>query len=232
MPREFIKDLARRNSPLLRSIVDFNLSTPLPDTLDQNLPMVPPALLDMVRASARGGRKLARGLCHPVEGNGFFYDFRHKPLRLALLDSEALQRVVFYCGLTLNSLFIRELISKSDVRAVRQSLGDEAYGYTVKSAPLFIGAEQPFPGIGPASSRGMAEMYGTCEENGLELLDLCLDGAPLTVSSGLRRKLPLRLATHAQRNAAPSEEEKGRAWRLVSRIMQQEVPAQWAKIFC
>jgi YOP proteins translocation protein K (YscK) len=94
-------------------------------------------IVDRIWGKPGGATALSRYLLQTFKLDGSYCeDFSGPFSRLALLDGNSLSSLFLHVGLVLRSEGLREQISGEAVRGLRSAVGDEAYAFAIRTAPL------------------------------------------------------------------------------------------------
>ncbi|HHC74212.1 MAG TPA: hypothetical protein ENK78_03975, partial [Thiothrix sp.] len=93
-------------------------------------------LLEKLCKNKRDTSQLSHYLLSQLGFNGqFFFDFSDPIARVALSPPENLKKLVEYIGVTYQQHDIRRTITKDEVRALKDSIGEDIYQFGLQSAP-------------------------------------------------------------------------------------------------
>jgi hypothetical protein len=184
---------------------------------------VPAELFRVLRRTRRGADRLSRmlleqnGLCHDA-----CYDFNPPQWRFALLPVEVIQDLTFYCGLAFQHRRIAGMVDKTVLSHLKESIGEQAYAFAVRRAPLLIGPKRGIDLQWDGSSDfGMfARRYGA-----VYFLSHFRDSS---------RAIAGRLAFKFSRVIAGTVVERppeSSGWQLFKRILIHEVDPRWQTLF-
>lgn len=149
-------------------------------------------------------------------------DFDGIGSRLALLDPQALDRLVYYAGLARHAEEISQVLERSRVVALRGLLGEVAYRFAMNRASLLAGHLATQPPLAPSPG---SDMKTRAIAAGLGMLAACLEGSPPGMLSRLRLKFPRNRS--ALLVASPGERPIAGYMRLFRKILNQEVAPAW-----
>lgn len=123
--------------PWVSKAVAFNLS-PLKDLDESWLQTIPNGRLLPHLRGAAAERWVSRHLLDAFDLAGRYWeDFSAPRARLALLDRQTLQAVLFHVGLVLRGGEIRGELNGARVKQLRAEIGAAAMDFVVKVAPLY-----------------------------------------------------------------------------------------------
>ncbi len=211
--------LYRERSPLLPMIIAFNLAF----LGAMHCSRRPAALADLLDSLPRRCWRVEARLAHldPL-GEPWFVDFTEPRRRLALLPSEALERLALFVGAALRSAWLAGLVQRDQVLAARQALGEEAYLFGLKRARFLLG-DLPSAGQECCADEAVATGWRT-------LLD-CFLCEPKSLLDRLRLKLPVGLEPRVALASADVLRSRDTAWRMASKILLKEAGPQWLPCF-
>ena len=221
--RAAVKSLFRSGNGLFGWVHRFN-SQPAayahPSWFDAS---VPPELFNVLRRTRRGVNRLSKIL---LEQNGLCdeacYDFNPPQWRFALLPAEVIQDLTFYCGLAFQHRRIAGMVDKTVLTGLKESIGERAYAFAIKRAPLLIGRKRGIDLQWDGSSDfGMfARRYGA-----VYFLSHFRESS---------RAIAVRLSFKFSRVIARTVVDRppdGSGWQLFKRILLHEIEPRWQTLF-
>jgi hypothetical protein len=156
-----------------------------------------------------------------------FAEFEDPALRVALTPRETLNRLVFLFGVAVCRKEIARAVTRDDVLAVREAVGEEARTFARRRAP-FIVSDRDLERIG-IEKRG--PLTGErVRSHGFRGLAACVQGASPALVARLRLKLPPAADAHLPADSM-AEDVRDAARNVLRRIAGQEAPEEWAAFF-
>jgi hypothetical protein len=228
MTRTFLKNLYQNKNRLFYLIYEFNILPArfIHDSWISELAEwgVDKRLFHTLRDGSRAEVRLSR-LILMKRGvhQDYFFDFQEPPKRLALLDGNTLQKLLFYTGLTLSARSISREIERTKVAALKKVLGEPAYLFAMKKAPLLIGS-QDFTDVTLGEPEALPSILS---ERGTHCLKSCFGEAPPSLTQRMLLKLPRKFSTYWTTEETLSQEISAGAWSILKRVLLQEVNPQW-----
>ena len=141
--------------------------------------------------------------------------------RFCLLPWSAVERIALRTGLVLNAARLGKLIDGRLVARIRRDLGDEAYDFALRRAPLITTQSDPLaPEL--VAETPLGEQL---ERSGINYIGLAL----ARIAPDLRARFRLRLPkVHAPLFDTPTGETSPEAaWQVVRKVVR-EVDPQWS----
>ncbi len=173
-------------------------------------------------------RRAERMLSGRILGNAglserFHWDFEPAGFRLALVNGPDLLSLVQLAGIAVNAQQIAGVIQRAPLLALKKSIGAGAYLFALKKAPFLIGRTR-FPFVREQTEfSGFKDYAAAC---GIRLLATCLSNAPEALTMRLNLKLPAEIKGISGSHYPDDEGEV--AFRVLKKILIQEVDSQWA----
>ena len=133
----YISELLQNDSALFSAIYAFNndiLSYAHPD----HLAGLPVDVLKSLYASPKSRGEATRYLRQVLQLDEGEYNFEDKRTHLCLLPGESIHKVVCYIGGICFSEYIRKTILGPELVKIRRAIGDDAYTFSLRTAPLFV----------------------------------------------------------------------------------------------
>ncbi len=197
---------------------------------------VDPSWLDALPAGAlarrlldggRGQRRLSAYLGEALALDGAYCtDFSDPRARLVLLPGGLLRQLCLYIGLASHSDLLRKELDGARVRALRQAVGDHAYDFAIKRAPL-LGR---LPAAGPLADSVEPRLYAL---DGAAALAGWLAGADADLAGVLGRrfalKLPMPWRQAIERATRPAADDVP-AWSPILRKLLHEIAPEWSPL--
>lgn len=217
-----VKSLIQRGDPLFPMIHAFNCypgGYAHASWLEEHLR---PEIYNALRKSHRGMRGLSRVLLRQNDlQDKYCYDFYSPVLRLALLPPDLLGKLTLYSGLALNHRQLAALVDRQTLATIKQQVGESAYRFAVKRAPLLLGAESAWQR--PWNGRG--DFGAFAAQNGVALFLSLFHEAPPAVTLRLALKFPKKTVQGAVVHR-PGQNQ----WQLFKRILFSEVDSRWRSL--
>ncbi|MBD3315438.1 MAG: hypothetical protein GF344_06595 [Chitinivibrionales bacterium] len=184
----FIRELFAKKSSLLKEIYEFNaLPSRYVDSSWHTFFFSFPLPMNRMKHPAME-KKLSQVVLESIQMRGeWFFDFSDPLKRIALVPSETLQRAAYMGGAGLLSGRIRKMIEKPKADLVKKNLGESAYYFALKRAPLIMNVEyedvDSIDLFGPELADDVLRM-------GISLLGACFSFAPESLRRRVKLKLP------------------------------------------
>jgi hypothetical protein len=183
--------------------------------------MMPPPLWELLAGSERTEGRLASfvlnrtGLSLPTTAA-----FDSPQARFCLLPWDVILKVAQRTGLVLNAARLGKTIDGRLVARIRRDLGNEAYEFALRRAPLITTQTDPLaPDL--ASDAPLGEQL---ERSGINYIGLALTGIAPELKARFRLKLP---KSHASLVGAPQGDTAPEAaWQVVRKVVREAEP-QW-----
>ena len=141
--------------------------------------------------------------------------------RFCLLPWPAIEKIALRIGLVLNAARFGKLIDGKLVARIRRDLGNEAYEFALRRAPLITTQTDPLaPDLAAETPLG-----GAIERSGINYIGLALAGVAPELRTRLRLKLPkfhAPLLDAPQGTIAPEA-----AWQVVRKVVRETEP-RWS----
>jgi hypothetical protein len=219
----FVRAIVRSNPPLFKLLVRFN-QQPATTLHDDHLPTgVSPQVFHRLLTSPRGERRLSAWVSSRYDlATEGFWRFEYPPQRLALLDSETLQKLVVTAGAAIHHQQVTGLIGGTQIRDVKQGLGEQIYQFAIKRASLLVG-----PSNSPAATSG--NLVAAIGRTGLSCLRTCLGADSPELLRRVSLKLPKQSAVTPQ--SPDSSMDGERCWKLMKRVLLTEISPDLAPCF-
>jgi hypothetical protein len=226
MSAVFARTALRSNSDLFTRVVRFNLHPAstlhtdyFPEGVDSNL-------IRRVLTSPRGERQLSQWTIGRYQlAPAGFWQFDYVPQRLALLDAEQLRSLMRFAAAAAHHSRIASLIGGTQLRDVKQTLGDEAYNFALKRAALTVGPK-PIEAVVSPETPLTAEVIS---QTGVSWLRTCLGADSPELLK--RTSLKLAAASALSTETPPAAIDRDRCWRIVKRILLTEIAPEATACF-
>lgn len=215
----------RQRDPLFKLIYEFNMRPSRYIHASWAEALFTPELWRRLRQTRSAERSLSRMVLHDLDLAGSFPAaiFAQPAARLALLDSDTVERTALYIGIVVNSARLRRSIGRKEVARLRQALGEDAYLFAVQRAPLLAPRQEPAEA--DDAFQASADLPERLRRSGATVLARALAGLPAEVLKRFRLKLPrqptLDFAISDGRAAATA---------LAIRVLKETEP-RWAPLF-
>jgi hypothetical protein len=229
--RDLAQDFSGRTDALWHKILSFNAAVPLyvhPSFWHSAVPEPWPAeaILAELRSSARGLRALRRWVMGSVQlEKSFFFDFREPRRRLALLDPAVLLQLVLYAGITYYASNIAQIVQKQALLALKEAIGDKAYLFAVKKAPLFSKAKPMMTSLNANPSN----LYASILLAGQRMLEYVFAQEDPALTQRLVWKFPKSFAWNF--NRITSDENRQEVWAFLYRLLTKELDPELGPYF-
>jgi hypothetical protein len=185
--------------------------------------LMEPQWLDALRSSPRAEKRLSEILLarHGL-AEDLWYDFGSRRWRFALLPADALLKLVDCCGLAFQHRRIAASISHSERTYLKNQIGERAYLFALKRAPLLLGRH---PGT-KVCWEGQSDFGRLVRRSGAAyFLSHFLD-APTAIAGRLSFKFARDLVIGTKHPAPQSD-----GWPLFKRILRHELEPKWQILF-
>jgi hypothetical protein len=217
--REAVKALLRDDSGLAALVHQFNAQPALYAHPSWFEGLVPQHLLNVLRTRRRSVRRLSTLLLdRHCLADEVCYDFQSRQWRLALLPVQVVQKLALYGGLAFQHRRICATVDKATLAAIKGSIGEQAYAFAVKRAPLMFR-----PG-GAVNRRwdGRGDFGRFCRDIGAVCFLTHFYAAPRAVAERLAFKF-----SRAIWRLALGKMPETSWWPLFKRIVIHEIDPRW-----
>lgn len=220
-----IRALFQHSSGLFNFVQEFNVYPALyihPSWIEGYMPV---DLFNVLKQSPRGVAKLSRLILDQYDLNqNVCYNFDDPSRRLALIKPEDLATLAFYCGVALNHKRIATMLNKKKLSDIKKSIGERAYVFAVKRAPLLLGGVVSHN----ESWNTATDFKQYAERCGTRYLLTHLTHLPGSIFSRLLLKFPKGLM-----DQIPIEDDLPRmnGWFILKRILLNEIDSTWRPLF-
>jgi hypothetical protein len=184
---------------------------------------VPPDLLGILRKSRRGVQQLSAMLLrrHGLTDEACYdFDYRHR--RFALLPAEVVRQLALYCGLAFQHRRLAAVVGRTALERIKTSIGEKAYLFTVKRAPLLMGSRCGLE----TDWDGRSDFGRFVRHFGAAYFLSHFRDTPAAVAGRLAFKF-----SRAQAQAAVNRGSDGNGWPLFKRILLHELDPRWHNLF-
>lgn len=153
----------------------------------------------------------------------FWYDFSQRRLRFALLPPDLLLKLVDCCGLVFQHRRIAATVGSSARSIIKKQIGENAYTFALKRAPLIRGHLKKVDG--PVWDGDSA--YGAfIRQSGLAYFLSHFYEAPTAIAGRLTFKFSQELVIEAANKRSRND-----GWPLFKRILRHELDPKWQTLF-
>lgn len=186
--------------------------------------LMPPRVFKTLQANARGEARLSRVLLsrHDLEDE-LWYDFSRKQWRFALLPPDVLLKLVDCCGLLFQHRHIAATVDNSARAAIKEQIGESAYLFALKRAPLILGHLKQLESPVWDGHNAFADFI---RRTGLAYLLSHFHDAPMAIAARLTFKF-----SQTQIVEAASKVSHREGWPIFNRILRHELDPQWQTLF-
>ncbi|MFH0787906.1 MAG: SctK family type III secretion system sorting platform protein [Pseudomonadota bacterium] len=223
-----LKRLIKCHDPLLPLIYEFNFWPGRyihPSWLEG---LIENDLFNRLKESRRAGQRLSPVILLKFGlDRSCFFNFEDPLRRLALLNGEALLKLVYLAGVSVHAGEISRVIEREAVLSLKKSLGEEPYLFALKRAPFLAGRIE-FPPY-PLKTTDYAGFGDLVYESGMKVLEACLGEEEASYRKRLVLKLPRALVKDFGERA--SFEHKEAASLMLKKILLNEVDPEWGPFF-
>lgn len=225
MSDSFISQTFAQNKRLFALVYRFNCQPAL-DIHSDHLPAaINSTLLQQLRSSRRGERKLSRWIAEKWNlGDHGAWDFSNIRWRLVLLDYSTLFRLMQFLGAAACRQQIANILDHDQQKKLKADIGDDVYLFALKRA-TFLTKNL----LDPLKSEPDISLPSKLMASGRECLASCLNDLPRELLDRLRLKFPNSLDLESTANMAM--EQRITIWKNVKRILISEVDPPLAPCF-
>lgn len=215
-PAAFIRSALKREDSLFLLIYKFNNA--IAGYVDwSHLPELS-QLEPIINASSKGLNDFSVYLKSRFRFQDDVYGEFHEPrLRLALMESQTLDRLVVYAGAALYSEKVNKVIMKEKLEALKSAIGEDAYFFVTKRATLLSTLMPRVPLNDGVQIPSKDDVY----KAGKHCLEICLSGESEAIVERLRLKFPKTMSLDFAQDVSP--EQRMKAWNYLFRILVKEV---------
>ena len=218
-----VKKMFRSDAGLTRMVHSFNVYPAAYAHPGWFSALLPEHLLDRLRKTRRGARRLSDLL---LETNGLsketWYDFSHLWWRFALLPPRVIDMLITYCGLAFAHRRVATLVDQSALARLKRSIGEPAYQFAVKRAPLMVGRHRGMDSAGADHD----DLGNHVRQLGAAYFLSHFNDAPTAIAGRLAFKFAPAMA-----GAAVNRTWDEAGWPLFKRILVHEIDPQWQRLF-
>jgi len=226
MSMDIFRNMLQTEPQVFRLICEFDSRPAGYIARDRLCGLIDGRWLDAISTSRRGRRELSRWLCRHYDlAPVGFAEFAEPRRRLALLEPDALRRLLTYAGAAAASSEIAKTVDRAAILALRNALGDDAYWFAVKRAPFLLGDELAFLDA-PSES---PDWTTRIRRGGCRCLALCLAGESAAIQTRVMLKLDARWPLDF--SVAASEEKRQLAWTALRKILLHEIDSGLSSCF-
>ncbi len=223
---KFWTQLAESDRGLPRKIIDFNLY-PLRAAHVSHVSGLWPEfqpLLPGLTSHKVTCRQLFERL-PPKTGYGdTCWDFSEPRLRLALLESSHLQRILTYAGAALLREEIAREIARPRLAGLIQRHGPDLYQFALKKAHVLLGSPKVFPAFPISGS-----LADSVEQAGKRIFEHCFQGQCESFLHRLELRFPADWTWDW--SGQESQEVTAHAWKWLHRIATREIAPETSACF-
>ncbi|MBI1247957.1 hypothetical protein GC197_08975 [bacterium] len=219
-----IPQMLRNHPSLLTKVHDFNCHVARHIHSQRFTQFLPLAILSALCDSRRGERKLSRWAVEQwqLSPEGI-WDFQEPYRRVALLLPTQMDRLIRYLSATVHTAQISRAIDRRTLTQFKEVLGEEAYTFAIKRAPLLSRlvpeSLQSSTGIEPERML----------DSGLACLGMLLADCPAELIRRTTLKLEENQSIEPIRDA--DSDTRQRLWSLVKRLTLTEISPEFAPCF-
>lgn len=221
-----IKEVYNRKDELFSLVCTFN-SAPASYLHSSYLQgLLPPEPLEKILSIPRAQTKLNALLLEKFNlKNAFYTDFSSMYLRLALLDTTTLEELMLYAGIIYYSTNITQIVEKTALIGLKEKIGEKAYFFGVKKAPLFNRVKPQLTTLSPNPSN----LYTGMLIAGQRMFEHLFAGDPYSITQRFQLKLPSDYTWNFGRVVTP--EEKNSIYSFLHRLLIKEINPNWHLCF-
>jgi hypothetical protein len=222
--RAAVKAMFRSGGALAKRVHDFNCHPAAYAHPSWFETLVGPQVFTTLRASRRGEARLSQLLLERHNlGNDFWYNFDQRQWRFALLPPELLLMLVDCCGLVFQHRRIAATVGHSERTGIKNQIGEKAYEFALKRAPLIRGHQQKFD---QSPWDDMRPFSAFIRQSGTAYFLSHFYEAPTAIAARLTFKFSQDLVVEAANKVA-----RGDGWPLFKRILIHELDPKWQTLF-
>lgn len=137
--------------------------------------------------------------------------------QIALLDTDTLNALILYAGVTLHAKAISTMLEKAKIQQFKDAFCEKMYTFALKRAPMFNRNLPQFIHENHAAKT----TFDAIMETGRKCLEYCLSQAPEAVIQRVKLKFPVDILWNFQHT--PDIETSTRAFALCSRLLEKEI---------
>lgn len=222
--RAAVKAMFRSGGALAKQVQDFNCHPAAYAHPSWFETLVKPRVFTKLRASQRGETRLSELLLarHNLS-NEFWYDFKQKQWRFVLLPPELLLKLVDCCGLVFHHHRIAATIGHTPRMSIKNQIGEKAYEFALKRAPLIRGHQQK---IDQPPWDGRSPFGAFIRRSGTAYFLSHFYEAPTAIAARLTFKFSQNLVVEAANRTSCID-----GWPLFKRILRHELDPKWQTLF-
>lgn len=222
-----VRALAERQDDLLARFHQFNFRPAEYADSSWFTDAAAQPVLAALLSSPRGARRLSERLLNahsvPLAGASALLNPAH---RLALFDTEFLQRLMRYAGAALQADRIAHIIEAPKVRALRLLIGEEVVYFALRRAPFLFKPAPELIARRPLTGGEPEALARDIETAGQDCLEVCLARAPAGLTQRLAFKFPVAREWRFAPEISPVTSDK--AWNLLRLIATKELASNFA----
>lgn len=222
-----VPQMLRNHPPLLARVHDFNCHIARHIEPQRLTEFVPEAACVALLDSRRGEQKLSRwAIEHWKLSREGLWDFQEPRRRIALLTPKPFQQLVSYLAATIFTTQISRAIDRRTQALFKETLGDQAYTFAIKRAPLL---NRFVPDV-------INQQVGEGQPSSEQLVHsglLCIGALLADCPAELLRRTTLKVKTglSIEPSRAVDADSQERLWTLVKRLTLTEISPEFAPCF-
>ncbi|MDR1906668.1 MAG: SctK family type III secretion system sorting platform protein [Puniceicoccales bacterium] len=182
----YISDLLRNNMRLFSAIYEFNNGMAdythadfFPEALSKKF------VQPLMQSPKYRGKFLEYVRKWLGIDNQGWYNFSERRYFICLLSAEEIQRIICYIGGICFSEQIRKIVLGRELLPLKHTLGNDAYLFSIRSAPLMVKAE-----VAESFRAEGATLIESVFNTGKTLIEMSLAGIPREIAQRFTLKFP------------------------------------------
>lgn len=222
MNKQFFYESLEKNSPLFSAMLSFNL--------EQHKNFAPYAdLKNILQADFLKSSSLQK---YQKQDKALYWDFADETKRLALLDSQSIQKLARILGVSLYAEEISQILDNKTVLQLKNELGNELYLYALERGKFRLHSLKKIF----QNENNKLSLLGKIIQDGEKMLALCTQSwqeeLKQIFSQKIQADLPFLAAfLHDTPKTEISPAQTRLIWFSVKKLLFQEVNTSWLPYF-
>ncbi len=180
-----------------------------------------------LKSNHRSEKKLSNYILYKTNLlDNYCFDFSEEYKRIAFIDGEKLNKLIFFIGLCSISGKIKTIISKPIILKIKEQLGEEAYIFSIKKAPFYIGKLKDIF----KHEFKIDNINDFCLQIGFNYLCILLSFEPEAFTKRIIFKFPNFLDFKERINI--DENLKKEIWVFIKKLLLKEISPEYSNLFC
>ncbi|MDE6576151.1 MAG: SctK family type III secretion system sorting platform protein [Opitutales bacterium] len=210
---DYVTTLIRQyRENLFREIYQFNNGM-LAYAHDDYLQDLPMSVLRPLAASPKSRCAAIRYAREALKLEEDVYDFSEPRAYLCLFSAEEIQRIIGYIGGICFSEQVRKTIIGREILAIKHALGNDAYTFSIRNAPLFVKSV-----VAEHFQVGGENLVERMLNTGCSLIGMALSGLSEAMLRRFQMKFPKNFGWDFRRNA---DEDSGYCFEFIKRVVKR-----------